>query len=120
MDNRKSVVDCARNMFIARRQITDIARTLGITRNTIYRWADQFGWNNLKNEDPPLEVAKRRLAGLLEIENKNDENCAEIELLTGVVERLEKLEQQDWKNITNLEKIQISKREKGKPRKKII
>ena len=112
MANEKDVIETARSMFISRRRVTDIAKTLNITRNTIYRWADQYGWNNLKTEGSPLEVGKQRLAALLAMESKTESHHGEIELLTGVIERLEKLEQRTEKTKPE------GKREKGKPKKK--
>ena len=60
-------------------------------------------------------MGKRRLAGLLTINKKCDEHCAEIELLTSVIERLEKLGRQEEKSKGTAEK---SNREKGRPKKK--
>ena len=112
MANQKDTIEAARSLYIARRRVTDIARTLGITRNTIYRWAKQYGWDNLKTEGSPLEVGKQRLAVLLAVCNKSETQLAEIELLIGVIERLEKLELRAEKTKPE------GKREKGKPKKK--
>ncbi|WP_420588207.1 terminase large subunit domain-containing protein [Bacterioplanoides sp.] len=113
MANEKETIEAARSLYIARKRVTYIARSLGITRNTIYRWARQYGWDNLKTEGSPLEVGKRRLAALLAMEGKTERQLAEIELLTGVIERLDKLEHRAEKS-----KPDGGKREKGKPKKK--
>ena len=112
MANKKDIIESARSMYIARRRVTYIARTLGIARNTVYRWARDYGWDNLKTEGSPLEVGKQRLAVLLAICNKSETQLAEIELLVCVIERLEKLEQRAEKTKPE------EKREKGKHKKK--
>ncbi len=112
MANQKETIESARSMYIARRRVTDIARVLDVTRHTIYRWAKQYGWDNLKTEGSPMEVGKQRLAALLATDKKTDQHLAEIELLTSVIERLEKLEQRETKSSGG------EKREKGKPKKK--
>ena len=115
MANEKTVIEKARTLFISRRRVTDIAQELGITRNTIYRWSDQYGWNDLKTEGSPLEVGERRLAALLAIDKKSQEHCAEIELLTGIIERLKKLDNREQ---NRTEKSEKDKRKKGQPVKK--
>ena len=116
MANQKDTIEQARALYIARNRVTDIAKTLEVTRNTIYRWADLYGWNNLRTEGSPLEVGRQRLSALLSVESKKDHHLAEIELLTGVIERLEKLEQREEKRSNGSDKS--SQREKGKPKKK--
>ena len=116
MATQKDLIEKARALYIARRGVTYISRDLGVTRNTVYRWAAQYGWNSLKTEGSPLEVGKQRLATLLAMENKNDGHIAEIELLTGVVERLEKLEYREEKRVSSGDID--GKREKGRTRKK--
>ncbi len=95
MANDKTTIEQARALYIQRRNVTDIARALEITRATVYRWIDQFGWDRLRTEGSPREVTEQRLTALVAKGSKTAEEREEIELLTGILERLEKLEKQE-------------------------
>ncbi len=86
-------IDQCRKLYLSGKRITDISRQLTVARNTVYRWIKQYGWADLQRVDgEPLELAQRRLAALLVRDNKTDNQLAEMELLTGIIERLGKLE----------------------------
>ena len=115
MANDKTTIEQARTLYIKRRTVTDIARELDITRATVYRWIDQYGWDRLRTEGSPREITEQRLSALLVKGSKTAEELAEIELLTGVLERLDKLKQRE----ENRKVAAVaSKREPRKPRKK--
>ena len=86
-------IDQCRKLYLSGHKISDIAKQLTVARFSIYRWIRKYGWNDLQRVDgDPFEVAQRRLSALLIRDNKQDKQLAEIELLTGVIERLGKLE----------------------------
>ena len=97
MANDKTTIEQARALYIQRRTVTDIARTLDLTRNTIYRWIDQYGWDRLRTEGSPKDVTEQRLTALLAKESRTAEDREDIELFTNILERLEKLERQEQK-----------------------
>ena len=65
MANDKTTIEQARALYIQRRNVTDIARQLEITRTTVYRWIEQYGWDRLRTEGSPKEVTEQRLATLV-------------------------------------------------------
>ncbi|WP_257263009.1 helix-turn-helix domain-containing protein, partial [Endozoicomonas sp. ONNA2] len=95
MANDKTTIEQARVLYIQRRNVTDIARQLEITRATVYRWIEQYGWDRLRTEGSPKEVTEQRLATLVTKGSKTTGELQEIELLAGILERLEKLEKQE-------------------------
>ena len=97
MANDKTTIEQARALYIQRRTVTDIARTLDLTRNTIYRWIDRYGWDRLRTEGSPKGVTEQRLTALLAKESRTAEDREDIELFTNILERLEKLERQEQK-----------------------
>lgn len=118
MANDKTTIEQARALYIQRRTVTDIARGLEITRATVYRWIDQYGWDRLRTEGSPREVTEQRLSALLVKGSKTAEELAEIELLTGVLERLEKLEQREQnRQVAAVAKGETQKRPRKNQRK---
>ena len=121
MANDKTTIEQARALYIQRRTVTDIARTLDLTRNTIYRWIDQYGWDRLRTEGSPKDVTEQRLTALLAKGSRTAEDREDIELFTNILERLEKLERQEQKRevseVAAVTKGEIKKRSRNLFRK---
>lgn len=118
MANNKTTIERARVLFIQRCSITEIARKLDVTRHTVYRWINQFGWNRLRTEGSPKTVTEQRLTFLVAKNHKTASDLEEITTLTTVLERLEKLERQEEKQNGCVVDKTVSKKRNRKVSKK--
>lgn len=80
--------NAARNRFWKGETIPEIARALGIQKRTLYNWQAAENWSVALPDDPELCI-RRRVARLLDQDEKSELQLRE---LTGLLDHLEKLE----------------------------
>lgn len=75
----------ARIMFLQGHTVPEIADALKIERRTLYLWAKSEDWDKAANKDDVFFSIKKRIALLLERENKTDPEQKELELLLAYI-----------------------------------
>ena len=81
----------ARSLYLRRYAVSEIADMLSVPVRTLYNWADAGRWDDLLSHEGAEEAASRRLALLLEREDKSPRDLKEVDTLVGTLERLQKL-----------------------------
>ena len=81
----------ARSLYLRRYAVSEIADMLSVPVRTLYNWADSGRWDDLLSHEGAEEAASRRLALLLEREDKSPRDLKEVDTLVGTLERLQKL-----------------------------
>ena len=81
----------ARIMFLQGHTVPEIADALKIERRTLYLWAKSEDWNKAANKDDVFYSIKKRIALLLERENKTALELKELHYLLYHLRTLEKL-----------------------------
>lgn len=81
----------ARSLYLRRYAVSEIADMLSVPVRTLYNWADSGRWDDLLSHEGAEEAASRRLALLLEREDKSPRDLKEVDTLVGTLERLQRL-----------------------------
>lgn len=79
----------ARGLYLRRYTVAEISDALNVPRRTLYHWAATDGWDNLLTNETPEQAMARRLALLVERDQKTTQEMKEVELLIGSMERLQ-------------------------------
>lgn len=85
----------AKSLFLRRHTITEIHKSLKISKRTLYYWRDTDHWDDLLKDEAPLDAATRRLVLLLNRENKEPKELKEIETLVRTMEKLQRQRQRE-------------------------
>lgn len=80
----------AKNRYFKGDKVPEIAAALGIQRRTLYHWIKEESWFVAAPDDPELLI-RRRIARLLDLDDKSEPQIKELFGLLGHLETLEKL-----------------------------
>jgi uncharacterized protein YjcR len=91
----EEVKNAAKCLYLKRHAVPEIARTLNIPERTVYDWISKGAWDDLLSHEGPDEAISRRLALLVEREDKTPVDLKEIDLLISAQERRLRLRERE-------------------------
>lgn len=87
----QEIKDAAKKLFLRRYSVAEIGDMLNVPVRTLYSWASTDNWDDLLSHETVEEAYSRRLAILVEREDKSTGDLKELEVLVGHLERLQKM-----------------------------
>ena len=86
------IIEAARLAWVSGEPVVSIVQRLDLAnRKVVYRWRDKLGWENQRAPESALLATTRRYNALIEKDCKSDADWKEINILTDIVLRFEKM-----------------------------
>tara|TARA_R110001583_G_scaffold15059_2_gene62461 strand:- start:22549 stop:24309 length:1761 start_codon:yes stop_codon:yes gene_type:complete len=71
----------ALGLFLCQRTTNEIAQEVRVTDRTVQGWISKFDWKTLRDDAPPEQVTRQRIAYLTWVDEKTDKQLRELEIL---------------------------------------
>lgn len=71
----------ALGLFLCQRTTNEIAQEVRVTDRTVQAWISKFEWKALRDDMPPEQVTRQRIAYLTWVDEKTDKQLRELEIL---------------------------------------
>ena len=71
----------ALGLFLCQRTTNEIAQEVRVAERTVQVWINKFDWKALRDDSPPEQVTRQRIAYLTWVDEKTDKQLRELDLL---------------------------------------
>jgi uncharacterized protein YjcR len=71
----------ALGLYLCQRTASEIAQKIEVTDRTVQSWIAKFDWKTLRDDAPPEQVTRQRIAYLTWVDEKTDKQLRELEVL---------------------------------------
>lgn len=71
----------ALGLFLCQRTTNEIAQEVRVTERTVQIWINKFDWKTIRDDSPPEQVTRQRIAYLTWVEEKTEKQMRELDLL---------------------------------------
>lgn len=96
----KKTKDKAKRLFFQGMSLEEIAKKMKINPDTLYRWRKDDGWESPELiEDDTVSAAKKKLKAIMNSDETTDKQLRAIEKMTKAIERLERTQLREEKEI---------------------
>ncbi|PJC85303.1 terminase [Vibrio sp. HA2012] len=97
----------ALGLYLRQYKPAEVADKIGVATRTVQQWISKFGWKEMRDDAPVELMLRQRIAYLMWIDRKHDEQLKELDIL---LEQKRKRDQADSKHAGNFRSGEEKKR----------